>query len=74
MLFYGELAVIKVKTQMLFAFGVSHHMYVRATFEPLCEKTGFVHMRKQRRRSAALNLEADQPLFSLHRKYDSSIF
>ena len=36
--------------------------YPQMIYEPLCEKTGFLHMRKQRRRLASRNREADQRL------------
>ena len=43
-------------------------------YEPYYEKTGFLHMRKQRRRSASLlcNCEADQHL--CFRYMDNTIF
>ena len=39
-----------------------HLQRVISTYEPHHEKTGFLHMRKQRRRSAFGNREADQRL------------
>ena len=36
-----------------FCTNEDHHMFLNFIYEPRCEKIGFLHMRKQRRRSAA---------------------
>ena len=50
---------------LLFVFVFCFCLYfsvINMTYEPRREKTGFLHMRKQRRRSASRYREADQRL------------
>ena len=61
-----------VSKSLIIVFWHSNAIIIYQKYEPRSGKTGFLHLRKQRRRSASRQPRSwSAPLFSLHRQYNS---